>query len=361
MLVVGYFASDWAPPDREPAFIPPEAPVPPVPVPPVVPRMPQAPAARAPLRPKAIFNSRKGGLLCVAISKDEKTLAAGLEDGSIIAWDVASSKPTTLTGHKFPVRSLAFLPHGKMLLSGAGELPKPQASGEVKLWGLDTGKEEANYAVPDIGSVWAVAVSPDGRMIVAGGDLGIKSWEVTTGTGTKRVERVKGVRAMAVAPNGRYLAVTADQPEVNFYGLPGWDSFSRPTGHARLIEATCIHPDGQTMAIGGQDGTVKLWDLQWKATGDFKPRSVRVSETSAVRSLAYWRSGGGWRLAVGLSDQTVKLIDASNPGKPTDFPAPGEEAGGFLAASPEGPCLVTAHRNGVIRLWGPEAGRRVRP
>jgi uncharacterized protein (TIGR03067 family) len=88
---------------------------------------------------------------------------------------------------------------------------------------------------------------------------------------------------------------------------------------------------------------------------------LRVSEKSAVRSLAYWRSGGRWALAVGLSDQSVKLIDASIPGKPTDFPGPGEEAGGEVAASPEGTCLVTAHRDGVIKLWGAGAGKLAVP
>jgi uncharacterized protein (TIGR03067 family) len=84
-----------------------------------------------------------------------------------------------------------------------------------------------------------------------------------------------------------------------------------------------------------------------------------------VRSLTYWRSGGkdgkSWALAVGLSDQTVKLLGASNPGKPTDFPGPGEKAGGMLAASPEGTCLVTAHSNGIIKLWDVGAGKLAVP
>jgi uncharacterized protein (TIGR03067 family) len=368
LLVVSYFAAS-APPDRQPAIAT-EVHVPASePLPQVVPRMQQAPAARAALRPKAIFDSCKNGLLCAAISKNEKTVAAGFEDGSIIFWDVATQKPRVLTGHKFPVRSLAFLPHGQMLLSGAGELPKPQASGEVKLWGLDTGKEEASYAVPDVGAVWAVAVSPDGRTIVAGGDMGIKSWEVTTGTGTKRRERgtepVKGVRAVAFEPNGQHLAYIGDRLEVNFFNLSDWNSLSYETGHQRLLESVCFHPAERAMATGGQDGTVGLWGL-WGRGVDFKPRaSVRVSETSAARSLAYWRSGGkgskGWALAVGLSDQTVKLLDASNPDKPTDFPRPGEEVGGEVAASPEGTCLVTAHRNGVIKLWDVGAGKPAVP
>ncbi len=363
LLVVGYFAAS-APPDREPAIATEEHVPASEPLPPVVPRMQPGPAARAALRPKAIFDSCKNGLLCVALSKDEKTLAAGFEDGSIIVWDVASGKPQrVLTGHKFPVRSLAFLPHGKMLFSGAGELPRPKAGGEVKLWDLATGKVASDYDVKDLGPVAAAAASPDGTLLVAGGEEGVNSWVVRTGEGTKRVGRVKGIRSVAFAPNGLFLAVTADRPEVNFFGLPDWGSFSRPTGHPRLIEAVCFHPDGQTMATGSQDGTVKLWDLRRQGAQEFinPGASVRVSEKRAVRSLAYWRSGGGWRLAVGLSDQTVKLLDASNPGQPTDFPRPGEEAGGQIAASPEGTCLVTAHRDGVIKLWGAEAGRRNRP
>jgi uncharacterized protein (TIGR03067 family) len=360
LLVVSYFGAASAPPGREPAIAA-EAPLPDV-VPREGMRMQPAPVARAALRPKVTFDARKPGLLCVALSKDEKTLAAGFEDGSIFSWNVATGKAQVLLGHKFPVRSLAFLPHGKMLLSGAGELPKPKAAGEVKLWDLATGKVASSYDATDLGPVWAVAVSPDGTTVAAGGEGGIGRWEVRT-EGRLWTGGLKGVRSVVFAPNGQTVAVTCDRPEVVYFDPSLWKEKGASGGNEDVLESVCFYPDSRTAAAGSRDGWVRLWDLQAYA---LPKASVRVSEKNAVRSLAYWRSGGrgaggGRVLAAGLSDQTVKLIDASNPGQPTDFPRPGEEAGGEVAASPDGTCLITAHRNGTIRLWDMGAGKLAVP
>jgi serine/threonine-protein kinase len=311
--------------------------------------------------PKTTFDAGKRDLLCVALSKDEKTLAAGFEDGSVLVWDVATRNATTLAGHKLPVRSLAFTPHGKMLLTGAGELPRPKAAGEVKLWDLATRKAEGNYDVGDIGPVWAVAVSPDGRTIVAGGEAGIKPWEVRTGAVWRAQPTVNGVRSLAFAPNGQNVAVAGDRAVVNVY-TDDWHLRCHRTPYKHRMEAICYSPDGETLAAGYADGTVKLWGSRPADVWDPQPlASVRVSEKS-VRSLAYCRyagkdAGARWVLAVGLSDQTVKLIDAADPGKPIDFPRAGEQVGGQLAVSPDGTCLATAHRNGVIRLWDLSVGK----
>ncbi|HZY90792.1 MAG TPA: TIGR03067 domain-containing protein, partial [Gemmataceae bacterium] len=350
MLVVSWFAASVQPAPG-PAIAT-EAVVPPMPP---VPQVQPGPRVRAPLAPKAIFDSGKRGLLCVAISKDEKTVAAGFEDGRIIFWDVASGRAITLTGHKFPVRSLAFL-HGKLLLTGGGELPKPKAAGELSLYDLAT-FTASNYDVKDLGPVWAVAVSPDGTVIAAGGEGGACRWEVRTARQLWAPDSCKGVRSLAFAPNGQTVAVADGRPAVAYLTPSLGNEWGTSGGHEDRVESVCFYPDSQTAATGSRDGWVKLWDV--KAVAGPRP-SVRVSEKSAVRSLAYWRRGGGV-LAVGLSDQTVKLLDASNPGKPTDFPGPGEEAGGMLAASPEGTGLVTAHRNGVIKLWDVSAGKLAVP
>jgi uncharacterized protein (TIGR03067 family) len=351
------------------------APAPPVAAPPV--EVPGGDAAQngveplrgvgLPVEPKATFNAGKRDLLCLAISPDEKTLAAGFEDGSVVVWDVATRKASTLVGHKLPVRSLAFTPQGKMLLSGAGELPKPKASGELKLWNLATGKEDTSYDVGDVGPVSAVAVSPDGRTIVAGGETGIKWWEVVTGTGSRPQTAVKGVRSVDFSPNGQELAVVDERSVVNLYDTQQWKLFTRNPPYKHRSESVSFNPEGKTLAMGYEDGTVKLWDSQIKDTALVALlATVRVSEQAAVRSLAHCcyggkDAGGRWVLAVGLSDQTVKLIDATDPGKPIDLPQPGEQVGSELAVSPKGTCLATGHRNGVIRLWDLSSGKPAVP
>src|SRR5262249_20345963 len=138
---------------------------------------------------------------------------------SVVYWDVATRNPIKLSASKFPVRSLAFTPNGKMLLTGAGELPKPKAAGALNLLYLDGPKkwEATSYDVGDLGPVWAVAVSPDGRTIVAGGEAGIKWWDVRTETPGKPKAAVKGVRSLAFAPNSQYLAVVGERAVVNVY------------------------------------------------------------------------------------------------------------------------------------------------
>jgi serine/threonine-protein kinase len=327
---------------------------------------PPEPKVTIDIRDSGLFAGHRG-LLCVALSNDEKTLAAGFEDGGVLVCDVATRNPIKLSASKFPVRSLAFTPEGTMLLTGAGELPKPKAAGELKLLYLDGPKkwEATSYDVGDLGPVSAVAVSPDGRTIVAGGDAGIKWWDVRTGAPGEPKAAVKGVRSLAFAPNSQYLAVVGERAVVNVYDtqiVQDWVLWPHAMPYEHRCETVCYGPNGKTLGLGYGDGMVKLWGAKPEDVWDpAASASFRVSEKAAVRSLASWRSrgkdAGGRRVyAIGLSDETVKLIDANDPAKPIDFPRPGEEAGGKLAVSPEGNYLVTAHRNGVIKLWEGGAG-----
>ena len=108
-------------------------------------------------------------------------LASGGEDGMIHLWNVAREGRRrnvllrTLEGKEGHVRSVAFHPNGRVLVSGEGRF--------VRLWDPRTGKdlgalgEEAQHGHTDW--VWSVAFSPNGRLLTSGGaDLRIKLWVV---------------------------------------------------------------------------------------------------------------------------------------------------------------------------------------
>jgi WD40 repeat protein len=74
------------------------------------------------------------------------------------------------------------------------------------------------------------------------------------------------------------------------------------TGHSSAIRSISISPDGRTLASGGDDRTIILWDI---ATG--RQLITLPSYTDAVESLSF--SPIGNILASSSNDGTVRLWD----------------------------------------------------
>lgn len=87
----------------------------------------------------------------VAMSVDNR-LGARAEDFTIKVWDVASGLAQEFRGHTGKITGLAFVPNGRMLVSGSND-------GTVRLWDLQTGQEIA--ALISLGGGESVTVTPD--------------------------------------------------------------------------------------------------------------------------------------------------------------------------------------------------------
>jgi len=66
--------------------------------------------------------------------------------------------------------------------------------------------------------------------------------------------------------------------------------------------SVAFSPDGKTLAAGGADGTIKLWEV---ATGQLK-QTLRAP-MQAVHSLAFSPDTGATTLAASSLDKTVRL------------------------------------------------------
>ena len=86
-------------------------------------------------------------------------------------------------------------------------------------------------------------------------------------------------------------------------------------GHRDIVMAVTFMPDGQSLASGSLDGTVRLWDTQ---TGILQ-HSLKASNDSII-AVAF--SPDGKTLASAGGDKTVKLWDVSGLRPPTAVAPP---------------------------------------
>ncbi len=242
----------------------------------------------------------------VAISADGQKLASGSWDKTIRIWKLHTRQQVhTLKGHTDGILSVAFSPDGQILASSS-------ADKTVKLWDLRTGKLIRTLSGHS-SWVYSVAISPDGQFLADGSDdRTIKLWHLSTGKLLTTLSDPSGnvVRSVAFSPDGKAL-VSGSFNTINMWNLGNLltgckdAQVCRPTqtlsGNLGIVESVAISPDGQTLASGSKDKTIKLWNLQ---TG--KPKNTISKLSGKVNSLTF-SPDGKFLVSGGSEDGAIEI------------------------------------------------------
>lgn len=115
-------------------------------------------------------------------------------------------------------------------------------------------------------------------------------------------------------------------------------------GHQGPITALAFSPDGATLATGGKDRTVRIWDLR---TG--RPRHVLTGHASTIGALAFSPDGLQLVSSTGVDvvagEQPVRVWDVATGGLLRTFPV---DASPALAVHPAGAEAALASADDVV-------------
>jgi tRNA A-37 threonylcarbamoyl transferase component Bud32 len=237
-----------------------------------------------------------GGVQSISISADGQFLLSGGADETLKLWDAAQLlEDVSIAGDIGPIVQVALAPNAKWAVSCSLRLFADDMA--VQIWEIAGRRERSRLRGPTA-NLRCVAVSPDGRRVAAAGedrlvriwavdrqgapctaltghsdqvncvlfaskdivvsggnDGSIRRWNLHSGTAKRALDGGVGkISALAVGGSTGRLAFAGDgarirQPDRSFTTIEG------PT-----VKVPCItfSPDGEILACGYMDGTIKL-------------------------------------------------------------------------------------------------------
>jgi WD40 repeat protein len=239
------------------------------------------------------------------LSADNKRLASMTSDGRIIVADAIGKPVIAWDAKQTGDLLLGATPDGKTLVT---------ASGAVRFWNADTGNEIVQLPAKGLDTVETLAFAPDGKTIALGyhgAEIELWDWRIKKSLGSFKYPG--SLFALAWSPDGKKLAAAGGAKvfvwDPNTKSLiKSFDVKEGPTPNFPTVKVLAFGPDSRTLAAGGFDAIVRIYNLNAKNPTDPKHQQVCEGHSSAIYALAF--SGDGRTLVTGSFDKTTRLWEA---------------------------------------------------
>jgi len=335
--------------------------------------------------PRATLKSHKDWVLCIAWSPCGRFLVSGGKDGAVTLWkamersekgDVAPLR--VMNAHKKWVNAVTWEP--LHLSRAVPRFASASKDGQIRIWEALTGRCVTNLSGHTL-SVSCVRWGGDGLLFSGSQDRTIKVWAPNE---TKLVRSLDGhahwvnclalntdaalrvgghdhrgvaaadVETQAAAAEKKFAEVRGGAAELMVSGSDDFTLFlwspasskkpiARMTGHVQLVNAACFSPDGQWIASGSFDGSIRLWNGK---TGKFV--ATLRGHVGAVYQLAW--SGDSRLLASGSKDSTVKVWETKTRKLKEDLPGHADEVY-TVDWSPDGERVASGGKDRNLKMW----------
>lgn len=288
---------------------------------------------------QAQFAGHTASVRSLAFSPDGKRLASGGADHAVRVWDIGKKEPPLeLVGHARAVRAVRFVANDLLLTAGEdrfvrqwsipdGELKQsygPTADAVLSMevspgrsfliaglangWGLllDPRTMSPRGALRGLtGEISAVAIAPDGRQVIAGGqDRDVRSWSPIARPAIAGIDFASGGpanRSVAISPTPTTIAIGGEDGTIRLLDSVTGAIKKKWPAHEGAVEHLAYSPDGEFLASGGVDGVAKVW----RADGTIAHTTRKLSEPARLVAV----SKGGRFLAVATTSLEVEVFE----------------------------------------------------
>ena len=298
----------------------------------------------------------------IAFSPDGKMLAYSNRgrQRTVKLWNISSGREhSTMKGEQAAVgsESVAFSPDSRSIVSG-------ETFTTAKIWDAETGAEKVTVGErsptgnPAGELSHSIVYTADGQYLISVDSTGrVTFWNAATGKALGRFDSSRAeFNAIAVSADGRALATAGyGKGTLSKGGIALWDIATgriRATlPHPGVIETVAFSSDGGKLASGGEDGTIRLWNV---ATGA-AARVIKASKQE-IRAVAFTPDGS--KLVSGGRDAMVRVFDVGTGVGLHAMPT-GSDGVFSIAVSADGRIAASGDFDAGVKLWDIATGREL--
>ena len=287
--------------------------------------------------PRSLLRSSGNPVTAIALAPDGRR-AFGLRDGHVLLRDAAGNDVHQTRLHTGSITSLAFDAEGR-LLTGSGRPPSGNWLGDGTSIAWEPQQDERRPLLFGTleGAPVAAVPSPDAGAALrslAGGT--VELWSVSPGE-RRLLGHPETVRAVAFSAAGDVAITGGDDGTVRTWDV---DTGARQESlDAHLGPVTCVAQtaDGRLLLSGSLDASVAVWVVDRE--------DARAALTDDGGAIAVSPNDD---IAVGASGGAVQLLDAG--GVPV---ATLGRSGPVMsvAVSPDGDTVLAGHEDGAVAVW----------
>jgi serine/threonine protein kinase len=160
------------------------------------------------------------------------------------------------------------------------------------------------------------------------------------------------IRSVALMPAGCHALSGGDDATLRLWDLTGGRELLRLMGHTGPVMSVTVTADGKRALSGSWDGTVRLWDLQ---TG--KALRSLSGQWKSIKSVAV-SANGRWALA-GSDDKLLRVWDLERGTEVRQLTGHTELVQS-AAIAPDAQSALSGSDDGTVRLWDLQSAREIR-
>lgn len=305
------------------------------------------------------FSGHTGPARRVSFSPDGKLLSSSGDDGTTRLWSLEDKELAAWQGDRNSVNDLVFSPDGKVLVSGGQD-------NSIHFWDLknlpkenqinNSSERDRTFSQSKLG-IQSISISSDGKLLVTANDNGIvRIWDVQARSSRQLATQLNFIQTVLISPDDRIIAIAGGNGSIELWDLQG-QFITQLSGHTDIVYSLSFSPDSKLLASASKDGTVITWD--WQKQKQVKKFQDHIGEVfsvafSPIRATPFAKGDEGGILASGGQDGTIRLWNVLDNSTQSPFHVY-EAQVRSIVFTPDGKQIISSDDRGYIQLWDVES------